>query len=60
MGENTLAEIVELNGLWDGQEIEWGVMKAYETIGFEHPLKPERSERRPGLLPARSRSRGKQ
>ena len=34
--ENRLAEIVELDGLWDGQEIELGVMKADETISFAH------------------------
>ena len=42
--ENRLAGIVELNGLWDGQEIELGVMKADETIGFERQFEPERSE----------------
>ena len=42
--ENRLAEIVELDGLWDGQEIELGVMEADGTIGFEHQFEPERSE----------------
>ena len=44
--ENRLAEIVELDDLWDGQEIELGVRKADETIGFEHQFEPERSEPR--------------
>ena len=44
--ENRLAEIVELDGLWDGQEIELGVMIADETIGVEHQFEPERTEPR--------------
>ena len=44
--DKRLAEIVELDDLMDGEEIELGARKADQAIGFEHQFEPERSKPR--------------
>ena len=44
--EKRLAEIVEMDDLMDGEEIELGAKKADQAISFEHQFEPERSKPR--------------
>jgi hypothetical protein len=47
--DKRLAEIIELDELWDGEQIELGTKPADRTIAFEHQFEPERSEPRPAF-----------
>ena len=47
--DKRLAEIIELDDLSDGEEIELRTKPADRTIGFEHKFEPERSEPRPAF-----------
>lgn len=47
--DKRLAEIIELDDLWDGEEIELGSKPADRIIAYEHRFEPERSEPRPAF-----------
>ena len=47
--DKRLAGIIELDDLWDGQEIELGSKPADRIIAYEHRFEPERSEPRPAF-----------